>query len=129
MKRASNWFEKIYEDIIFDYFNIILFVHISVYYIYYYTYLYLYILSIHIIYIISSISLSFIESLITTIIYTINLSNISRLLEVWSSNTALNIKVFRDLKEYPHWIKYCSIILNKSPIPALFFQGELLCLS
>ena len=129
MKRASNWFEKIYEDIIFDYFNIILFVHISVYYIYYYTYLYLYILSIHIIYIIGSISLSFIESLITTIIYTINLSNISRLLEVWSSNTALNIKVFRDFKEYPHWAKYCSIISNKSPISTLFFQGELLCLS
>ncbi len=51
MKRASNWFEKIYEDIIFDYFNIILFVHISVYYIYYYTYLYPYILSIYTIYI------------------------------------------------------------------------------
>jgi hypothetical protein len=51
MKRASNWFEKIYEDIIFDYFNITLFVHISVYYIYYYTYLYLYILSICTIYI------------------------------------------------------------------------------
>ena len=51
MKRASNWFEKIYKDIIFDYFNIILFVHISVYYIYYYTYLYLYILSIYTIYI------------------------------------------------------------------------------
>ena len=129
MKRASNWFEKIYKDIIFDYFNITLFVHISVYYIYYYTYLYLYILSIHIIYIISSISLLSIELLITTIIYTINLSNISRLLEVWSSNTALNIKVFRDFKEYPHWAKYCSIISNKSPISTLFFQGELLCLS
>ena len=51
MKRASNRFEKIYEDIIFDYFNITLFVHISVYYIYYYTYLYLYILSICTIYI------------------------------------------------------------------------------
>ena len=51
MKRASNWFEKIYKDIIFDYFNITLFVHISVYYIYYYTYLYLYILSICTIYI------------------------------------------------------------------------------
>ena len=51
MKRASNRFEKIYEDIIFDYFNITLFVHISVYYIYYYTYLYLYILSIYTIYI------------------------------------------------------------------------------
>ena len=51
MKRASNWFEKIYEDIIFDYFNITLFIHISVYYIYYYTYLYLYILSIYTIYI------------------------------------------------------------------------------
>ena len=51
MKRASNWFEKIYEDIIFDYCNIILFAHISVYYIYYYTYLYLYILSICTIYI------------------------------------------------------------------------------
>ena len=51
MKRASNWFEKIYEDIIFDYFNITLFTHISVYYIYYYTYLYLYILSICTIYI------------------------------------------------------------------------------
>ena len=129
MKRASNWFEKIYEDIIFDYFNIILFAYIPVYYIYYYTYLYLYILSIHIIYIISSISLLSIELLITTIIYTINLSNISRLLEVWSSNTTLNIKVFRDFKEYPHWAKYCSIISNKSPISALFFQGELLCLS
>ena len=129
MKRASNRFEKIYEDIIFDYFNITLFVHISVYYIYYYTYLYLYILSIHIIYIISSISLLSIELLITTIIYTIDLSNISRLLEVWSSNTALNIKVFRDFKEYPHWAKYCSIISNKSPISTLFFQGELLCLS
>lgn len=51
MKRASNRFEKIYEDIIFDYFNITLFIHISVYYIYYYTYLYLYILSIYTIYI------------------------------------------------------------------------------
>jgi hypothetical protein len=50
MKRASNWFEKIYEDIIFDYFNMALFAHISVYYIYYYTYLYLYILSICTIY-------------------------------------------------------------------------------
>ena len=51
MKRASNRFEKIYEDIIFDYFNITLFIHISVYYIYYYTYLYPYILSIYTIYI------------------------------------------------------------------------------
>ena len=51
MKRASNRFEKIYEDIIFDYFSITLFAHISVYYIYYYTYLYLYILSIYTIYI------------------------------------------------------------------------------
>ena len=51
MKKASNWFEKIYEDIIFDYFSITLFAHISVYYIYYYTYLYLYILSICTIYI------------------------------------------------------------------------------
>ena len=51
MKRASNRFEKIYEDIIFDYFNITLFIHISVYYMYYYTYLYLYILSIYTIYI------------------------------------------------------------------------------
>ena len=50
MKRASNRFEKIYEDIIFDYFNMALFAHISVYYIYYYTYLYLYILSICTIY-------------------------------------------------------------------------------
>ena len=51
MKKTSNWFEKIYEDIIFDYFSITLFAHISVYYIYYYTYLYLYILSICTIYI------------------------------------------------------------------------------
>ena len=51
MKIASNRFEKIYEHIIFDYFNITLFIHISVYYMYYYTYLYLYILSIYTIYI------------------------------------------------------------------------------
>ena len=43
MKIASNWFEKIYEDIIFDYFNITLFSHISVYYIYIIILIYIYI--------------------------------------------------------------------------------------
>ena len=51
MQRTFNRFEKIYKDMIFDYFNIVLFARISVYYIYYYTYLYLYILSICTIYI------------------------------------------------------------------------------
>ena len=129
MKILLKRLKKLFIGMYFIKYSITLITNIPVYYIYYYTYLYLYILSIHIIYIISSISLLSIELLITTIIYTINLSNISRLLEVWSSNTTLNIKVFRDFKEYPHWAKYCSIISNKSPISALFFQGELLCLS
>lgn len=51
MKIAPNRFEKIYKAMIFDYFSIILFLYISVYYIHYYTYLYLYILSIYTIYI------------------------------------------------------------------------------
>lgn len=51
MQRTFNRFEKIYKDMIFDYLNMVLFVHISVYYIHYYTYLYLYILSICTIYI------------------------------------------------------------------------------
>ena len=51
VKMVPNRFEKIYEAMIFDYFSIILFLYISVYYIHYYTYLYLYILSIYTIYI------------------------------------------------------------------------------
>ena len=51
MKNALNRLEKIYKDIIFDYFSNTLFVYISVYYKHYYTYLYLSILSIYTIYI------------------------------------------------------------------------------
>ena len=55
MKRPFKEFEKIYEAMLFDYFNSTLFVYISVYYIYYYTYLYLYILSNYTIYILYKI--------------------------------------------------------------------------
>lgn len=127
MKIFLKQFKELFTGMYFIKSNITLLTYISVYYIYYYTYLYLYILSIHIIYIISSISLLSIELLITTIIYTINSSNIFCLLEVWPPNTALNIRVYRHFKEYPHWVKYYSIILNKIPISTPFFQGEMPC--
>lgn len=127
MKILLEQLKKLFTGMYFIKCNITLLTYISVYYIYYYTYLYLYILSIHITYIISSVSLLSIELLISTIIYTINSSNIFCLLEVWPHNTALNIRVYRHFKEYPYWVKYYSITLSNSSISTPFFQGEMPC--